>query len=62
MSKSKQVPVVDVSDTFVDTTPKSVPTPHLWEPNFSNGEPSIDSRECGACGRTDDRYHTSGQL
>lgn len=30
--------------------PKEIP-PHEWEPDFSEGEPSPDSKVCGLCGR-----------
>lgn len=32
-------------------------TPHRWEPDFSNGEPAADSKNCGICGRDDNKYH-----
>lgn len=25
--------------------------PHVWEPDFSEGEPALDSKICGFCGR-----------
>jgi hypothetical protein len=28
---------------------KDIPA-HLWEPDFSNGEPEINSKTCGFCG------------
>jgi hypothetical protein len=30
---------------------------HEWEPDFSDGEPPLDSKTCGICGREDDLYH-----
>lgn len=33
------------------------PFMHYWEPDFSEGEPALNSKTCGLCGREDDLYH-----
>lgn len=37
----------------------SATTPHRWEPDFSEGEPALDSKICGVCGKEHEESATN---
>lgn len=38
---------------------QQVATPHRWEPDFSEGEPALDSKICGVCGKEHEESATN---